>query len=38
MGELDKVLSGEKLETAKVAERAGLLWYDSREKRWRAPL
>jgi RecG-like helicase len=38
MGELDKVLSGEKLETARVAERAGLLWYDSREKRWRAPL
>jgi hypothetical protein len=38
MGELDRVLSGEKLDTARVAERAGLLWYDSREKRWRAPL
>jgi hypothetical protein len=38
MGELDSVLSGEKLDTARVAERAGLLWYDNREKRWRAPL
>jgi predicted CopG family antitoxin len=38
MGELDRVLSGEKLNAARVAERAGLLWYDSREKRWRAPL
>jgi hypothetical protein len=38
MGELDRVLSGEKLNMARVAERAGLLWYDSREKRWRAPL
>jgi hypothetical protein len=38
MGEFDKVLSGEKLNIARVAERAGLLWYDSREKRWRAPL
>jgi hypothetical protein len=38
MGELDRVLSGEKLETARAAERAGLLWYDSREGRWRAPL
>jgi hypothetical protein len=38
MGELDKALSGEKLETARVAERAGLLWYDNKEKRWRAPL
>jgi hypothetical protein len=37
-GELEKVLSGEKLETAKVAVEAGLLWYDSKEKRWRAPL
>jgi hypothetical protein len=38
MGELDSVLSGEKLDTARIAERAGLLWYDNREKRWRAPL
>jgi hypothetical protein len=38
MGELDRALSGEKLETAKIAERAGLLWYDAKEKRWRAPL
>jgi uncharacterized protein (UPF0335 family) len=38
MGELDKVLAGEKLETARIAERAGLLWYDNGEKRWKAPL
>jgi hypothetical protein len=38
MGELEKVLSGEKLETAKVAIEAGLMWYDSKEKKWRAPL
>ncbi len=38
MGELDKVLEGEKLETARIAERAGLLWYDNKEKRWKAPL
>jgi hypothetical protein len=38
MGELEKVLSGEKLETAKVAVEAGLMWFDNREKRWRAPL
>jgi len=38
MGELDKVLGGEKLETAKVAIEAGLMWYDNKEKRWRAPL
>jgi hypothetical protein len=38
MGELDKVLGGEKLETAKVAIEAGLMWYDDKEKRWRAPL
>jgi hypothetical protein len=38
MGELDKVLTGEKLETAKIAIEAGLMWYDNREKRWRAPL
>jgi predicted CopG family antitoxin len=38
MGELDKALSGEKLNTARIAERAGLLWYDNKEKRWRAPL
>jgi hypothetical protein len=36
--ELDKALSDEKLETAKVAVEAGLLWYDNKEKRWRAPL
>jgi hypothetical protein len=38
MGELDKVLGGEKLETAKIAIEAGLMWYDNKEKRWRAPL
>jgi hypothetical protein len=38
MGELDRALSGEKLNTARIAERAGLLWYDNKEKRWRAPL
>jgi len=38
MGELEKVLSGEKLETAKVAVEAGLMWFDNKEKRWRAPL
>jgi hypothetical protein len=38
MGELEGVLSGEKLNIAKQAIEAGLLWYDSREKRWRAPL
>jgi ribosomal protein L17 len=38
MGEFEKVLSGEKLNTARIAEKAGLLWYDNREKRWRAPL
>jgi hypothetical protein len=34
MGELDKVLTGEKLETAKVAVEAGLLWFSSKEQRW----
>jgi hypothetical protein len=38
MGEFEKVLGGEKLNIARVAERAGLLWYDNKEKRWRAPL
>ena len=38
LGELDKALSGEKLNTARIAERAGLLWFDSKDKRWRAPL
>jgi hypothetical protein len=38
MGELEKILNGEKLDTARKAIEAGLLWYDSREKRWRAPL
>jgi hypothetical protein len=38
MGEFEKVLSGEKLNIARVAERAGLLWYDNKEKRWKAPL
>jgi hypothetical protein len=37
-GELDRALSGEKLDTARVAQRAGLLWFDFKEKRWRAPL
>ena len=38
MGELEKILSGEKLDTARKAIEAGLLWYDSKDKRWRAPL
>ena len=38
MGELDKVLAGEKLETAKAAVDAGLLWFSSKEQRWQAPL
>ena len=38
MGELEKVLSGEKLDTARKAVEAGLLWFDSKEKRWKAPL
>jgi predicted transcriptional regulator len=38
MGELENVLSGEKLNIAKQAIEAGLLWYDSREKWWKAPL
>jgi hypothetical protein len=38
MGELERVLSGEKLNTARAAMEAGLLWYDSREKMWKAPL
>jgi hypothetical protein len=38
MGELEKILSGERLDIARKAVDAGLLWYDSREKRWRAPL
>jgi hypothetical protein len=37
-GELDRALSGEKLDTARVAQRAGLLWFDFKDKRWRAPL
>jgi len=38
MGDLERVLSGEKLEIARTAVEAGLMWYDSKEKRWRAPL
>jgi hypothetical protein len=38
MGELEKILSGERLDIARKAVDAGLLWYDSKEKRWRAPL
>jgi hypothetical protein len=38
MGDLERVLSGDKLETARTAIEAGLLWYDSKEGRWRAPL
>jgi hypothetical protein len=37
-GELERVLSGEKLKTARAAVEAGLPWYDSREKIWKAPL
>ena len=35
MGELGKVLSGVRLEVAKAAEKAGLLWFDAREGRWK---
>ena len=35
MGELGKVLSGVRLEVARVAEKAGLLWFDAREGRWK---
>jgi hypothetical protein len=38
MGELERILSGERLDIARKAVDAGLLWYDSKEKRWRAPL
>ena len=38
MGELEKILSGEKLDIARKAIEAGLLWFDSKDKRWRAPL
>jgi hypothetical protein len=38
MGELENVLSGERLDIARKAIEAGLLWYDSRERRWKAPL
>ena len=38
VGDLERVLSGEKLEIARTAIEAGLLWYDSKERRWRAPL
>jgi RecG-like helicase len=38
MGELEKILSGERLDTARKAIEAGLLWFDSKDKRWRAPL
>ena len=38
VGDLERVLSGEKLEIARTAVEAGLLWYDNKEKRWRAPL
>jgi len=35
MGELGKVLSGVRLEVARAAEKAGLLWFDVHEGRWR---
>jgi len=35
MGELDKALSGVRLEVAKAAEKAGLLWFDAGEGRWK---
>lgn len=38
MGELEKILSGERLDIARKAVEAGLLWFDSKDKRWRAPL
>ncbi|MCC5990116.1 MAG: hypothetical protein LM558_01210 [Thermosphaera sp.] len=38
MDDLERVLSGEKLEIARTAVEAGLMWYDNKEKRWRASL
>jgi hypothetical protein len=40
VNDLEKVLAGDKnkLEVAKASYEAGLMWYDNREKRWRAPL
>jgi len=35
VGEVGKVLSGVRLEVAKAAEKAGLLWFDVHEGRWR---
>lgn len=35
MGELGKVLSGVRLEVAKAAEKAGLLWFDAGEGKWK---
>ena len=35
IGELDKALSGVRLEVARAAEKAGLLWFDASEGRWR---
>jgi len=38
--DMEKALAGDgvKLEVAKTAHEAGLLWYNSREKRWKAAL
>jgi predicted DNA-binding protein len=40
VNDLEKVLAGDKdkLEVAKASYEAGLMWYDNKEKRWRAPL
>jgi predicted DNA-binding protein len=38
MNELEKTLSGDRLEIARTAVEAGLMWYDNKERRWRAPL
>jgi len=35
IGELDKTLSGVRLEVARAAEKAGLLWFDAGEGKWK---
>jgi hypothetical protein len=35
VNDLEKVLAGDKLEVGKAAYEAGILWLDSKEKRWR---
>ena len=36
LADLEKVLTGDRLNVARAAIEAGLLWFDSKEKRWRA--